>query len=69
MRILPVITAAAIGLVASLGVAGAQTTTNAPKSGTAPTMSNSTQVQDPAAKASAKKMKKASKKAKAKREM
>jgi len=69
MRILPVITAAAIGLVASLGVASAQTTTNAPKSGTAPTMSGSSQVQDPAAKASAKKMKKASKKAKSKSAM
>jgi hypothetical protein len=63
MRIIPVITAAAIGLVASLGVANAQATQTSPKPGAAPTVSSSTQVPDPATKSS-KKMKKASKKTK-----
>ena len=42
MRIVPVITAAAIGLAATLNFANAQSTTTAPQSGAAPTMANST---------------------------
>lgn len=39
MRILPIVTAAAIGLVASYGLASAQATNTAPQSGTAKTLS------------------------------
>jgi hypothetical protein len=43
MRLIPVVAATAIGLVASLSFASAQTTQTSPRSGTAPTVSNSTQ--------------------------
>jgi len=62
MRIVPVIAAAAIGLVASLSFANAQTTTTAPQSGAAPTMANSTtDKMDKKAMKTSKKMKKSKK--------
>ena len=64
MRILPVLTAAAIGLVASLSFANAQATNVQPRSGTAPTMANTS---DSMSKPMAKKGKKAMKGKKAKK--
>ena len=49
MRLIPIVAAAAIGLVASLSFANAQATQTSPQSGAAPTVSNSTQ-QDKTAK-------------------
>ena len=60
MRILPILTAAAIGL-AGVSFANAQATNQAPKSGSAQTMSNSESMSKPMGKSS-KKMKKSKKK-------
>lgn len=69
MHILPVLTAVAIGLAATLGVANAQATNVQKQGGTAPTVGNTADsMSKPVMKAS-KKMKKAkkAKKSKAKR--
>ena len=64
MRILPILTAAAIGLVATLGVANAQATNTEKKSGAAPTMANTQDSMSKPAMKSSKKMKKSKKKSK-----
>ena len=65
MRILPVLTAAAIGLAATISFANAQATNTQPKSGAAPTMGNTSDSMSKPAMQTTKKAKK-SKKAKTK---
>ena len=58
MRILPILTAAAIGLVASLGVANAQATSVQQKSGAAATKANTSDSMSKPMMKKSKKMKK-----------